>query len=250
MSVSPLRCFLCWAMMMIVPATLLGQTGQDQGLPGQTVPGQTASGQTGQGQAASAILHTQGGVWVNGYEARDSSAVFAGDLIETKPEFSATLSLEGTTILIQQETVGKLQGDMLVLDHGSVSVGTSKGFKVRVKCITVVPVLNEWTQYEVTDRNGTVQVAARKNDVNVEHEAGARKASPGMEAAQGPTRETVHEGEQKSYDEAGICGAPAPTGPSSSLNPKWIAAGAAGAGVLIWILVHGTGKTPISAAQP
>ena len=64
---------------------------------------------------------------------------------------SATLSLDGSTVLIQPESVAKLQDDLLVLDHGSVSVGTSKSFKVRVNCLTVVPVLNEWTQYEVTD---------------------------------------------------------------------------------------------------
>jgi len=90
----------------------------------------------------------------------------------TKPGFSATLNLEGTTIQLQEETVAKLQDDVLLLDHGGVSVGTSKSFKVKVNCITVIPVLNEWTQYDVTDVNGTVQVAARKNDVNIEREQG------------------------------------------------------------------------------
>ena len=39
---------------------------------------------------------------------------------------------------------------------------------MHVNCVTTVPVLKEWTQYEVTDVNGSVQVAARKDDVNVE----------------------------------------------------------------------------------
>ena len=133
MRVSILRCFICWAMLVIVPVSLLGQTEQ---------------GQTG---AAAAILHTQGGVWINGYEARDASAVFPGDLVETKPGSSANLSLDGSTVLIQPESVAKLEANLLELDHGSVSVGTSKSFKVRVNCITVVPVLSEWTQYEVNN---------------------------------------------------------------------------------------------------
>jgi len=47
--------------------------------------------------------------------------------------FSANLALDGSTVLIQAESVAKFQGDLLVLDHGSVSVGTSKTFKVRGK---------------------------------------------------------------------------------------------------------------------
>ena len=218
-----LRSGMAWVLVVTVPMSLLAQT-------------------------PSAILHTQGGVWANGYEARDSSAIFTGDLLETKPGFSASLSLEGSTVLIQAESVAKLQEDGLVLDHGSVSVGTSKSFKVRVNCMTVVPVSNEWTQYEVTDLNGTVQVAARKNDVYVEREMNHGKRSPETEASH---EGTVHEGEQRSYVESEVCGAPSgPTAAGPALNSKWIIAGAAaGVGVLIWVIVHG-GQTPISVSAP
>ncbi len=201
------------------------------------------------GQTPSAILHTQGGVWVNGFEAKDSSAIFAGDLLETKPGFSATLNLDGSAVQIQPESVGKFQDDLLQLDHGSVSVGTSKSYKVRVNCITVVPVSNEWTQYDVTDVNGTVQVAAHKSDVRIEHEAKQKKPTPGTEESHG---DIVHEGEQKSYNESDICGAPPELAQAgSSINAKWIAAGAGGAGILIWLLLHGGGgKTPVSASTP
>jgi hypothetical protein len=197
-----------------------------------------------------AILHTQGGVWVNGYEAHDSSAVFPGDVIETKPDSSANLSLDGSTVLIAPESVSKFQADLLELDHGGVSVVTSKGFKVRVNCILVVPVLNEWTQYVVTDVNRTVQVAARKLDVNVEHERGHGKEAPEPQPSQ--QRASVHEGEQKSYEETEVCGPAArPASALAGISPKWIAAGAAGAGILIWLLIHGGNpKTPASPAVP
>jgi hypothetical protein len=195
-----------------------------------------------------AILHTQGGVWVNGYEAHDSSAVFPGDVIETKPDSSANLSLDGSTVLIAPESVSKFQADLLELDHGGVSVVTSKSFKVRVNCILVVPMLNDWTQYVVTDVNGTVQVAARKLDVNVEHGRGKEvpESQPSQEQA------SVHEGEQKSYEESKVCGAAAPaTSAIAGISPKWIAAGAAGAGILIWLLIHGGNPKPqISPAAP
>ena len=200
-------------------------------------------------KSGGAILHAQGGVWVNGYEAHDSSAVFAGDVIETKPGASANLSLEGSTVLIAPETVSKFQGDLLELDHGGVSVTTSKSFQVQVNCILVVPAVNDWTQYAVTDVNGTVQVAARKLDVNVAHERG--RGTPTSEGEAATQRVSVHEGEQKSYDETETCGAPRPSTPGEGLNPKWIAAGAAGAGILIWLLVHGGGsKTPVSNSTP
>lgn len=240
-------------MLVSVPVSLLGQTSPGQTPAGQTVPGQTVPAeplpaQGAQGQTGAAILHTQGGVWVNGYEARDSSAIFPGDLLETKPGSAANLSLDGSTLLIQPESVAKLQTNLLELDHGSVLVGTSKGFKVKLNCITVVPVLNEWTQYEVTDLNGNIQVAARKDDVNVERETDSKKPSAEPEASHGTI---VHESEQKSFNQSEICGAPPrPAEASTRLNPKWIAAGAAGGGILLCVLLCGGGKTPISSSAP
>jgi len=225
MSVSFIRSFVCWAMVVMVPQSLLGQT-------------------------PAAILHAQGGVWINGYEAKDSAAVFAGDLLETRPRFSANLTLEGSAVLIQAESLTKFQGDWLELDHGRVSVETSQSFQVRVHCIRVVPVANEWTQYEVTNVNGTVQVAAHKSDLNVQIEGAHRKPSEETAGAQGGS---VHEGERRNYDESQLCGVPArPKGAGSALEPKWIAIGAGGAGILIWILVHGGGgNSPvISPWQP
>ena len=231
-----LRISVCFLLLLILPTSLMGQD-----LPQQS---------------GGAILHADGGVWVNGYEAHDSSAVFPGDLIETKPGFSANLSLDGSTILLAPETVGKFQGDYFDLDHGIVSVVSSKGFKVRVNCIRVLPVLNEWTEYVVTDLSGTVQVNARKKDVNVEHEEKVGKPSP-EKAATG--NGSVHEGEQKKYESTEICGAPPPpNNASNGINPKWMeVGGGAGGGVLLLCMVlhcfggGGSGnKTPMSTVQP
>lgn len=225
-SVRPLlRCrryVLCWLLLLSVPGSLLGQT-------------------------PAAILHTQGGVWLNQYEAKDASAVFAGDLLETKTGFTAQLTLDGSSVMIQSESLGKFQADLFELDHGSVSVTTVKNFKVQVKCLVVVPVASVPTQYDVTDVNGTIQVAAHKGDVNVErHQRDSDKTA----TAQAGGDASVHEGEQKNYNESELCGLP-PREPSGrGLNPKWIGAGAAGAGVLIWVLIHGGGgSTPPDMSQ-
>jgi hypothetical protein len=237
-------------MMWTVPVSLLGQSGQAQAEPVPNGPAQSGSVQTEQNATGGAILHTQGGVWINGYEAKDSSAVFPGDLLETKPGSTANLSLDGSTVLIQPESVAKLQINLLELDHGSVFVGTSKSFKVRVHCMTVVPVLNDWTQYEVNNLNNNVQVAARKNDSKVERELNLKKPSPETESSSGSI---VHESEQKSFDESEICGAlPRVTSASNGMNSKWIIGGAAaGTGIILCVLLcGGGGKKPLSASSP
>ncbi|HTZ81861.1 MAG TPA: hypothetical protein VMB66_01635 [Candidatus Acidoferrales bacterium] len=223
---SILRYFLSWTLLLVVPSSLLGQIS-----PGQT---------TDTGSAA--ILHTQGGVWVNGYEARDSSAVFPGDIIETKKGFSGSLSLDGASVILAPESVGKLGANFLELDHGNVSVGTSKRFEVHVNCMRVVPVVAEWTQYEVADVNRTVQVAARKDDVNVDHGM-TRKAGETNESGQ---RASVHEGEQHNYDESELCGAPPEPKTAAGLNAKWIGIGGAAVGgaVLCALLCRGSSPKP------
>lgn len=224
MSVSILRPLLCWSMLVLMPPCLLGQeVPSTQARPG-------------------AILRTQGGVWVNGYEAQDSSAVFPGDLIETKVGFSANLTVEGSSVLVGAESLVKFGDNFLVLEHGAVSVGSSRKFQVRVNCMRVVPVLNEWTQYDVADVNRTIQVSAHKDDVNVERETGRAKGEPEKEAGQ---HASVREGEQHGYDETEICGAPSAPKQAGAINAKWIeiGAGAAGAGILCALLCRG-GSSP------
>lgn len=219
-------------MIVLVPPTVLGQS-----MP--------------TGQPAGAILHTQGGVWVNGAEARDSSAIFPGDLVETKTGVSANMSLDGTTISIGPESVTKFQSDYLELDHGAVSVVTSRGFQVHVNCLRVVPVLNEWTSYEVLDTDRNVHVSAHKDDVNVVHDSAAKNVSPQSEAGQ---KASVHEGEHQSYDETEICGAP-PLANAGGINTKWIAITSGGAtGLIVCALLcrfsGGGNKQPASPSTP
>jgi len=199
----------------------------------------------------SAVLHSQGGVWVNGMEAADASAVFPGDLLETKPGFTASLSEDGSTVSVQPESVVKFEDNLLVLDHGNLLVGTTTGMRVRVHCITVIPVSDtEWTQYEVTDVNGNIEVAAHKKDVRIELEGNHAK-TPSVTQATGGT--TVHEGEQASRRESEACGAPLnPASVLKPLNTKLVVAGAVGTGILICLLAHcfGGGSGPVSPSQP
>lgn len=203
--------------------------------------------------SASAILHSKGGVWVNGAEAGDSTVVFPGDVLETRSGFVANLDSEGSSVLVQPQSVVKYQGTFLNLEHGGVAVGTSTSMSVHVNCIKVEPVTNDRTQYEVGDIDGTVHVAARKNDVNVTHTGAVRKASSQDDAARSAT---VHEGQEASRKESQVCGAAnAPRGIGNGTNTKWLEIGggsAAGVGLLCLLLCSGwsSGSGNVSPSQP
>src|SRR5947209_5864261 len=127
-----LRNLLCWIMICCCPLMIAAQ------------------------DTGSAVLHSDGGVWVNGLEVTASTVVFPGDLLETKPGFVANLDTEGSSVLIQPESIIKFQGTFLELEHGGVAVGTSTSMSVHVNCIKVEPVSTERTQYDVADLSGTV----------------------------------------------------------------------------------------------
>jgi len=155
-------------------------------------------------ETAAAMLRSEGvGVLVNKYPAPASIALFSDDLIETEKAVVARIEATGSAADINAETVVQFEGNELVLDHGSLSVNTSRGMSVRVGCLTITPANSaEWTHYDVVDLNGKVNVSALKNDVNIDERSGRlRKARQSGRS----NRVTVREGEQKSREEK--CGA-------------------------------------------
>src|SRR5260370_29415882 len=102
---------------------------------------------------------------------------------------------------------------------------------VVVDCIKVEPVSKERTQYEVTDFNGTVQVAARKSNVNIIQGGALQKTSKESTPSQSAT---VHEGQQATRHEAAVCGAPPrPGGAASGMNTKGLESGVGGGGSFV-----------------
>jgi len=56
-------------------------------------------------------------------------AVFSDDLIETQKGSITRLESTGSRVDIDADTVVQFEGDELVLDHGSLSVNTTRGLK-------------------------------------------------------------------------------------------------------------------------
>jgi hypothetical protein len=228
MGVSVLRKFVSWTLVILWPLSL------------------TAA------DAGSAVLHSEGGVWVNGFEISGSTVVFPGDLLETKPGFVANLDAEGSAVVIQPESVVKFQGTFLSLEHGSVSVGTSTSMSVHVSCIKVEPVSSERTQYDVADVSGTMQVAAKKGDVNITE--GGVLQKPQAQGTASPISSVVHEGQQASRVVSTACGAaPRPGSVGNGLNTKWLEIGGGIAGgviVLCILLCKSHSPSSVSPSDP
>jgi hypothetical protein len=142
-----------------------------------------------------AILRSNGiGVQVNRSPAPASSALFSGDEIETQKNSAARIDASGSAADLNPETMVQFEVNELVLEHGSLSVNTSRGLRVKVGCLMVTPATDaEWTHYDVVDLDGKVRVSALKNDVYIN----ASSNNPKQAKQSGHSdRVIVREGEQ------------------------------------------------------
>ncbi len=219
------RKLVCGAMVIVLPASLIAQ------------------------DFGRAMLHSDGGTWLNGKPAPNSSALFPHDLVQTRPESTAKVDIDGSTVTIQPDTLVQFEGDELVLDHGSLQLNSARGMRVRVNCMTVVPLTQEWTRYAVIDAGGKVMVAAYENDVKIHYRHVASQRSKDARSLD----VTVHRGEQVTRDER--CGARAKPAQmldatGAVLNSPW----ARGTGIVAigaltcWALCRG--NEPVSPDKP
>jgi hypothetical protein len=201
--------------------------------------------------AAAMLRSSSSGVLINKNPAPTSIALFPNDLIETPQNAVARIELSGSTADINADAVVQFQGDELVVDHGSLSVSTTRGLRVRVGCVTITPVnLSQLTQYDVSDVNGKVTVNAARSDVFIDSRA--KKAQEAKNPSRS-SRDIVRESEQKSREEK--CGAVYMRGDNvpglgALMNSMWakiIAGGAVGAVVCLG-LCHG--DDPASPSKP
>jgi hypothetical protein len=221
MSVPMLRNVICWMLIAVTPASLVA-----------------ADADSG---AAMLYGRGKGTVWLNGKPLPRSSAVFPGDLIQTQPESLATLDASGSGVIVLPDSVVKFEANAVSLEHGGVSVATSKGMVALAREITITPASNTWTEFEVADANGTVQVVASKGEVNVNCGKGTA---------------TLSEGEQATRDESGNCkkrrkGGPPLPGHGGILTDPYVVAGTVitGAGI-VCLLLCTSSKPAVSQWKP
>ena len=191
-----------------------------------------------------AMLFAKGTAWINGSTVPRTSAVFPGDLVQTRSDSIANINASGSNVVIMADSLVKFEGPAVSLEHGGVTVMTSKGMTTRAGEVTVVPVSNGWTEFEVKqDSDGTVQVVAQKGDVNVSDGSSTSKVPQGQQT-------TVDDSQAKKKKKKRKEGGAAAAASGGVLDSPIVIYGGSAAvgGLLTWVLVQG--GSPVSATQP
>src|SRR5580700_5901773 len=130
--------------------------------------------------SGAAMLYTDG-AWLNGSRVPQSSAIFSGDLVQTRSDSAANIHAPGSSVTILGDSLVEFQGSSLKVEHGGVSVSTSKELATTVGGVRVVPASDTWTEFNVTDVDGTVRIAANKGDLKITDAGGTATLQQGQQ---------------------------------------------------------------------
>jgi hypothetical protein len=197
------------------------------------------------GETASAMLYTNGAAWLNGSEVPKSAAVFAGDMLQTRPDSTARIQANGSSVMVLADSLVKFEGPAVELEHGAVRVTTSRGLAARAGDVTVKPASDSWTEFQVTDVDGRMQIAANKGDLTVQDDKGTTTVTQGQQTTRDDTSDTEKKKKKRRH---GSGAAPAAGGGIMS-SPYVVYSGlgiAGGVGLWVWL----QSEPPASPACP
>jgi hypothetical protein len=221
MSQTALRSAISIVLAMLVPAQLLA------------------------GDSASAMVYTNGTAWVNGSTVPKSAALFNGDLVQTRPDSTANLSASGSSVMVLADSLVKFQGSGVEIEHGAVRVSTAHGLATQAGEVIVKPTGNSWTEFQVRDVDGTVQIVATKGDLTVQDPQGTSTVQEGQQT----TRDDTSNPEKKKKKRRRGTGAATAAGGGILSSSAALYTGIAiVGGVTTWVLVQG--DDPLSPACP
>ncbi|HUM04455.1 MAG TPA: hypothetical protein VLT90_03280 [Terriglobales bacterium] len=197
------------------------------------------------GDSASAMVYANGTAWVNGSWIPKSAAVFAGDLVQTRPDSSAHISANGSSVMVLADSLVKFEGPAVELEHGSVRVTTAQGLAARAGEVTVKPAGSSWTEFQVKDVDGTVQIAANRGDVVIQDQSGSTTLQQGQQT----TRDDTSNSTQKKKKKRRAAGAATAAGGGilSSTTAVYTGLAIVG-GITTWVLLQG--DDPMSPSCP
>ena len=190
--------------------------------------------------SGAAMLYAKGTAWINGSMVPNSSAIFPGDIVQTKPDAIVNINASGSSVMILPDSLVKFDGQALAVDHGSVTVATSKSMSTQAEDLTVTPASNSWTQFEVSDADGKVQIVARKGNVSINDGSSTTVLAEGQQTVRDLTER------RKRRREGGAVPA---AGGGVLDSPIVIGVGAAAVGGLaVWVLMQSS--KPASPMAP
>ena len=194
-----------------------------------------------------AMLYTNGAAWVNGaHVPRSSSAIFSGDLLQTYSDAVANINEPGSTITVASDSLVQFQPMSVKIEHGGVTVATSKGVATTAGDVKVTPASFSWTEFNVSDVDGTVRIAARKGDLTISDGKEVVTLAQGQETTRDDSSsDSDQKGKKKKREGGAVPGA----GGGALNSPLAVGIGAAAAlGITTWVLVKD--DNPASPSKP
>ena len=196
--------------------------------------------------SGAAMLYATGAAWVNGSHVPNASAIFAGDLVQTRSDAAANINAPGSSITVLGDSLVQFDGASLKVEHGGVAISTSKGVAASAGDVKVAPASNSWTEFNMTDVDGTVKIAARKGDLNITDDNGTTTLAQGQETTR--DEQSDQSDSKKKNKKRGTGAAPAAGG---GVLDSPLAIGIGGAvivGVTAWVLIRN--DNPVSPSEP
>ena len=189
-----------------------------------------------------AMFYSHGTALLNGNSVARSSAIFSGDLVQTNADSAANINASGSIVLILNDSLVQYEGSTVKLEHGGVTISTSKSLATRAGDVTVSPAASVWTEFEVRDVDGRVQIAARKGDLTIGDDTGTTTLPQGQQATREESQsqddsQSQNDNKKKKKREAA---GPAPAAGGGVLNSPWVIGIGGGAllGATAWVLLQ------------
>ncbi len=132
-----------------------------------------------------AMVYSHGTALVNGSGVARSSALFDGDVVQTQAASVANISATGSSVIVLNDSLVQYQGSRVKLEHGGLTISTSKSMAARAGAVTIMPATAALTEFEVRDVDGTVHITARKGDLTISDSTGVTKLAQGQQTSRG-----------------------------------------------------------------
>jgi hypothetical protein len=116
--------------------------------------------------AAAATLHGNGGVSVNGNPVMPTTTVFGGDMIETAPNAAANLTMNGSSVLVGQNSSLVFNGQGVSFASGTAVLQTSQGMAAQFHSVTITP-SQPSAKFKLQQRGHTLNVAALEGNLSI-----------------------------------------------------------------------------------
>jgi hypothetical protein len=200
-----------------------------------------------------AMLYTNGAAWVNGaHVPRPSSAIFSGDLLQTRSDSVANINEPGSSITVHSDSLVQFDVSSVKIEHGGVTVSTSKGVATTAGDVKVTPASYAWTEFNVVDVDGIVRIAAQKGDLTIDDGSGVFTLAQGQETTrdeQSANNDNSNNNSKKNNNKKQAPGAAPAAGGGILSSPIAIGIGAGAIiGLTTWVLLQN--PNPASPAQP